>query len=107
MADAIIELADDAFAAEVATGVTLVEFYGTYCPSCRLLEPALDRIAGTYRGRAKIARINVDEYAGAAVDHMVSDIPTLVFYRDGAEEGRMFGAQKEETLAAELERLLA
>lgn len=103
----VVELTDAAFGEAVAKGVALVDFYGTYCPPCKMLDPVLARLAERFAGRAVVARINVDEHSEAAVDNAVDDIPTLVFFRDGAEAKRLFGAQGEETLAGELERLLA
>ncbi|MCD8352037.1 MAG: thioredoxin family protein [Planctomycetaceae bacterium] len=105
MAD-IQELTDETFATGVANGVVLVDFYGTYCPPCKMLEPVIEQLAQDFSGRATIARINVDDNAEAAVDNMVEDIPTLVFFKDGEAVARLFGAQKMETLAEELNHLL-
>ena len=106
MAAEIVELDDASFAGAVSKGVALVDFYGTYCPPCKLLEPILEQLAGDFSGRALIARINVDDNCEAAVDNSVEDIPTLIIFKDGAAAARLFGAQKRETLASELERAL-
>ena len=102
----IMELTDATFSDGVGKGVVLVDFYGTYCPPCKLLEPVLEKLAGEYEGRAVIARINVDEHSEAAVDNTVEDIPTLIIFKDGKEVERLFGAQKFETIAEELDRRL-
>ncbi len=36
-----------------------------------------------------------------------ASLSTLIFFKNGKEAARLFGAQKEETLSAELERLLS
>ncbi len=102
----ITELTDATFSEGVKNGVVLVDFYGTWCPPCKLLDPVIEKLAEDYAGRVRFCRINVDEHSEAAVDNTVEDIPTLVFFRDGDEEQRLFGAQKYDTLAAELDRLL-
>ncbi|MDR1519362.1 MAG: thioredoxin fold domain-containing protein [Planctomycetota bacterium] len=102
-----IELTDADFSEKTAEGVLLVDFYGAWCPPCRLLEPELARLADAYAGRARIARIDVDSHSAAAVDCQVEEIPTLVFFKDGAERARLFGAHPFETLARELDKLLA
>lgn len=107
MSGAVTELTDATFKEAVAKGVVLVDFYGTYCPPCKLLEPVIEKLAEDYAGRATIARINVDEHSEAAVDNTVEDIPTIVLFKNGEEDKRLFGAQKVETLAGELDRLLA
>lgn len=106
MADDVVELDDAGFAAAIAGGVALVDFYGAWCPPCRLLEPVIARVAERYRGRALVARVNVDENSEAAVEHSIADIPTLVVFKDGREAGRLFGAQSEENVIALLDRAL-
>lgn len=107
MSEKIVELTDETFASGVAVGVVLVDFYGTWCPPCKLLEPVVERLSEDFAGRATVARINIDEHSEAAVDNTVEAIPTVVIFRNGAETGRLFGAQSYETLASELERALA
>lgn len=107
MSDAIVELTDATFADGVKDGVVLVDFYGTYCPPCKLLDPVVEKLAEDYAGRVRVAKINVDDNTEAAVDNSVEDIPTLVVFRDGEAQQRLFGAQKYETLAGELDRLLS
>lgn len=107
MPDHVVDLTDAEFAGSIGKGVVLVDFYGTYCPPCKMLDPVVEELARRYGDRALIARINIDEHSEAAVDHTVEDIPTLVFFKDGEEAERLFGAQKLETLAGELDRLLS
>lgn len=106
MAGEILELTDATFAQNIDKGVVLVDFYGTWCPPCKMLDPVLEQLAGDFAGRAVVAKINVDEHSEAAVDNTVEDIPTLVLFKDGVENKRLFGAQKLETLAGEMDRLL-
>jgi thioredoxin 1 len=107
MAGTIVELTDADFAGAVRDGVVLVDFYGTWCPPCALLEPVIEKLAADYDGRVRVARVNVDDNSEAAADNAVEDIPTVVIFRDGTPEGRLFGAQKYETLAGELDRILS
>ena len=102
----VVELTDDTFREGVSKGVVLVDFYGTYCPPCKLLEPVIEELAERYAGRAVVARINVDDHSEAAVDNTVEDIPTIILFKNGEEAERLFGTQKVETLAGELDRLL-
>lgn len=106
MSGEVIQLTDAAFAQQIASGVVLVDFYGTYCPPCKLLDPVIEELARRYAGKAAVAKINIDDHCEAAVDNTVEDIPTIVIFKDGVEAGRLFGAQKLETLSTELDRLL-
>ncbi len=107
MSGQILELTDAIFKEQIGRGVVLVDFYGTYCPPCKLLEPVVEKLAEDFQGKARVAKVNVDEHSEAAVDHNVDDIPTIVIFKDGEEKTRLFGAQKYDTLAGELQRLLA
>ena len=102
-----IELDDASFAEAIAKGTVLVEFYGTWCPPCKLLEPVLEELAEKCAGRAVVAKLNVDENSEAAVEQSIADIPTCIVYRDGVEKKRLFGAQSLDTLAGVLEQALA
>lgn len=106
MANGVRELSDADFSAGVGEGVALVDFCGAWCPPCRLLDPVVEALAEKYAGRALVARLNVDDNFAAAADNSVEDIPTIVLFKDGEERSRLFGAQKRETLEAELDKLL-
>lgn len=102
----IVELRDDTFAAHVAQGVSLVDFYGTYCPPCKLLEPVMEKLAEDFAGKVAVGKINIDDNSEAAVDNSIDDIPTVLVFKDGVEVKRLFGAQKLSTFAEELEKVL-
>jgi thioredoxin 1 len=106
MAEMVRELTDADFASAVREGVAFVEFYGTYCPPCKLLEPVVESLAERFAGRALVAKINVDDNFEAAVDNSVEDVPTIVLFKDGVEKNRLFGLQELETLEGELSKLL-
>ncbi len=107
MSGEILELTDASFKEQIGKGVVLVDFYGTYCPPCKQLEPVVAKLAEDFAGKARIAKVNIDEHSEAAVDHTVDDIPTIVIFKEGVESARLFGAQKYDTLAGELKRILA
>lgn len=107
MSGAILELTDAEFADGVKEGVVLVDFYGTYCPPCKLLDPVLEKLAAEYAGRVRVIKVNVDDNSEAAVDNAVEDIPTLIIFNKGEAVERLFGAQKFETIAGELDRQLS
>jgi thioredoxin 1 len=107
MAEKVRELTDADFADAVRDGVALVDFHGTYCPPCKLLDPVIESLAERWSGRALVAKVNVDDCFEAAVNNSVEDIPTIVFFKNGEERNRLFGLQTVETLEEELGKLLA
>ena len=89
-----------------AEGLILVEFWATWCASCRMIAPILDELAGEYAGRAAIVKVNVDDSPEYATRFQVQRTPTLIFFRDGQEVERIVGAGKKAVYAGRLDALL-
>lgn len=98
---AILHLDSVNFAHQVAApGLTLVDFWATWCPPCRALAPTLDRLArdNAPSGGVRIAKVDIDASQDLAARHDIQSIPTIVFFRDGKEVDRVVGLQSAETL---------
>lgn len=80
----------------------LVDFWATWCMPCRMLAPTIEEIAEEADGRAYVGKVNVDEEPQLALQYGVRSIPTLIFFRDGKEVGRMVGVQDKEDIETEL-----
>jgi thioredoxin 2 len=105
----ITEAGDDDFD-EVATGSplpALVDLWAPWCGPCRMVSPALERLARDRAGRCKLVKVNVDEAPAVARRFQVQGIPCLVLLARGREVGRQVGAAPEHHLRAWLDGLLA
>ena len=69
----------------------LVDLWASWCGPCRMLSPVVSRIAQEYEGRAKVAKINVDDEPELAAAFKVAGIPLLVVMKDGKEVNRAVG----------------
>ena len=80
-----IEINEANFESEVlkSTQPVLVDFWAEWCGPCKMLAPVLDEIAGEQAGRAKIAKVNVDEHPALAQRFGVQSIPTLLYFAGG------------------------
>jgi thioredoxin 1 len=100
-------LTESNFDAEVASGVTLVDFWAEWCGPCKLIMPTMEELAGEYEGKAKIGKANVDEAPALAQKYSVSSIPTILILKDGEEIKRFVGVTKKGELAGALDEALS
>jgi thioredoxin 1 len=88
-----------------AGGAVVVDFYATWCGPCRLLAPMLEAQAGSFTGRIKFFKVNVDESPGLAQNYQIQAIPTVLLFKDGKLAERITGLPAEADLKAKLESL--
>jgi len=100
-----VVVTDDNFAAEVEqqAGVTVVDFWATWCGPCRMIAPILDQLAGEYDGRVKVTKLDVDSNQRTAARFQVRSIPTLLFFKDGKVVDQVIGAVPKPALAAKFD----
>ena len=103
-----VTVTDQTFAREVlqANQPVLVDFWAPWCGPCRMIAPALEKIASDYAGRVRVAKLNVDENPRTQAQYQVQGIPTLLLVKNGRVMDRIVGALPEPQLRAQVERLL-
>ncbi len=102
MSAGILELNDSNFAAEIQSGIVLVDFWAPWCGPCRMQTPILEQVVGKVEG-AKIAKVNVDDAGSVAAKVGVQSIPTLIVFKDGKPVKQFVGVQQAPALIAALE----
>jgi thioredoxin len=99
-ANVLAETSDTRFDQEVlgAGGPVLVEFFATWCGSCRRFAPTLEKLAGEYAGRVPVVKVNADENPALVRRYGVSSTPTLVLFSGREPVGTLVGAQPEDAV---------
>lgn len=102
-----ITVTDSTFETEVVKSPipVLVDFWAVWCGPCQMQNPILEEIAKEYEGKAKIAKLNVDENPATSAKYSVMSIPTLMLFDKGEVVKQMTGVQGKETLVGELNKI--
>lgn len=80
----------------------LVDFWAPWCGPCRAIAPVIEELAQAFEGRAKIAKVNVDDHPELAATYGVQGIPTMVLFRDGKAVDQIVGAVPKQVLIDKL-----
>jgi thioredoxin 2 len=104
----VAEAGDDTFAevAEQSTVPVVVDLWAPWCGPCRMVSPALDRVATELAGRVKLVKVNVDEAPKISERFAVQAVPTLLVMKGGQVIARQAGAAPAATLRGWVERTL-
>lgn len=78
--------------------LVLIDFYATWCGPCKLMDPKIKRLVDKYGDKVKVIKIDTDKNKSLAINKLVSELPTFVFYKNGKEFWRGVGEQDEEWL---------
>ncbi len=91
MTGQIKKLTDDNFESEIASGITLVDFFAEWCGPCRMMTPILEQIASENYKEAVIAKLDIDSEQKTSSQFQVTSVPTLILFKDGKEINRLVG----------------
>ncbi len=83
----------------------LVDFWAEWCGPCKMLAPTLDEIAVEQIGRAKVAKVNIDENPVLAARFGIQSIPTLLYFADGEVRNQTIGVAGKKAITTKLESL--
>lgn len=84
----------------------VIDFWATWCGPCIKLGPIVEELAEKYEGRVTIGKLNIDDNDEIASENRVRNIPTVLFFKDGALVERSVGLVKLSDLESKLEKIL-
>ena len=101
------QFTDSNFQKEVlqVKGLVMVDFFAEWCGPCKMMGPAVSRLAKSYSGKVKIGKLNVDDNNETSGKYGIQSIPTTIFFREGKAVDTLVGFQSEEALKKKLDTL--
>ena len=87
-------------------GIVLADFYSETCGPCKRVSPVLAELEEDYGDKIKLAKINVNLDAKLARKYVVGAVPTMVFFKDGEESGRIVGAANKSEYSSAIDKMM-
>jgi len=84
-----------------ATEPVLVDFWASWCPPCRVMNPTIEALAKDF----KVCKVDVDTNQELAAHYKISSIPAMLIFKSGKLVARHVGVMPEASLRAEMQRL--
>lgn len=92
---------------EKADGLTIVDFWATWCGPCRMIAPILDQLSVEYAGKVNVRKLDVDANIKTATRFNVRSIPMLLFFKDGKVVDQIVGAVPRQAIETRLQQHVA
>ncbi|MDD5136532.1 MAG: thioredoxin [Candidatus Omnitrophica bacterium] len=96
----MLEVTNENFEKEVVKSEkpVLVDFWAPWCMPCKIIAPAVDKIAEEMKAEIKVMKSNVDDAPEVATELSILNIPTLILFKDGKELARIIGVNSKEAI---------
>ena len=109
MGESTVEITDTNFESEVLKSKepVLIDFWAAWCGPCRALAPTVEAVAGEYKGRVKVGKLDVDANGATSSRFNIRGIPTLLLFKDGQVKEQIVGAVGKEVITKALDKHLA
>lgn len=84
----------------------LVDFFAAWCGPCKMMAPAIEKLAEEYEGKAVVGKLDVDESMDIAGRYGIMNIPTLIIFKNGEIVSKFVGLQNKNELKKALDAAL-
>jgi thioredoxin 1 len=83
--------------------LVLVDFWATWCAPCKQLLPTVEAVAQQFAGRLRVGKMNVEENGSVPEKYNVSNLPTLLLFKNGQVAEQRMGLISKDALVKMVE----
>lgn len=94
------------FKSEIESGITVVDFFATWCGPCKMLSPVLEGLSSEMEGKVKFAKVDIDQNIELASQFQISSVPTMVIFKDGEKVSQLVGFLPKEKIEEEINSII-
>ena len=104
----VVILQDATFDKEVLKSdvPVLVDFWAVWCGPCKAIAPAVEELAKQYKGKVKVAKMDVDEHQQVPQQFGIRSIPTLLVFKGGRVVDTIVGAVPKSKLEDSIKKVI-
>jgi thioredoxin 1 len=85
----------------------LVDFWAVWCGPCKAIAPTVEELAKQYKGKVKVAKMDVDEHQQVPQQYGIRSIPTLLLFKGGRVVDTIVGAVPKSKLEDSLKKVIS
>jgi thioredoxin 1 len=106
--DEFVIINEDNFEKEIIHSSTpvILEFGGTWCQPCKVLEPLLLQLGEEWQSRIKLAKLDVEDCPNLTQKYAVMSLPTTILFVDGQQAEVMTGLKSKEKIRKTFEPII-
>lgn len=90
----VVKVTDSTFEEKVLLSPlpVLLDCWASWCGPCKMMAPVMEELAEEWKGKVRVAKLNVDDNKMTSARFKISSIPTFMAFDSGKAVGHLVGA---------------
>lgn len=84
----------------------IVDFWAEWCGPCKMIGPIVNEVGEDFKESAIVGKLDVDNNPDITMRYGIRNIPTILFFKNGAVADKQVGAVPKSIIVSKLEALL-